>query len=161
MMIKIKLNKTQSSGFTLPEMLISISLGLFLSILLIKIYLWQAELHHEMDDMIFLDHNSFLALEMLGHEIREADYITISKQGAVIDFSYKDYKDSYYIQENELYRSRKIPKKSDDNIGLISGVTKFHAIQKGKSVTVTLNLIAPNKMTEIISRTFELENEKS
>ena len=74
-MVIMKINHKSSKikGFTLPEMLISISLGLFLSIMLIKIYLWQDQLHRQMQDMIFLDHNGILAMQILSNNIRSTN----------------------------------------------------------------------------------------
>jgi prepilin-type N-terminal cleavage/methylation domain-containing protein len=155
----------KSKGFTLPEMLISISLGLFLSVLLIKIYLWQIDLNHKMEDMIFIDHNGFLALQILKNAIKSAEEVKVENSNKLIIFRRKSKTEhgkkisitnKYFSKNNELIREST----SDNILALISGITKLTTIQNPSYIIIQLELTAPHKMTAKIQETVPYENKK-
>jgi prepilin-type N-terminal cleavage/methylation domain-containing protein len=159
-------DKIKTKGFTLPEMLISISLGLFLSIMLIKIYLWQDQLHRQMQDLIFLDHNGLLAMQILANTIRSTNKeIKIIQNGHEMEIQEKDnhtdknIKSTYLIVNHALRRIRSA-KSGADTLDLVSGVDKFTAefVDNHKAIKIQLHLTAPYLMTEELKETVYLEN---
>ena len=147
----------KSRGFTLPEMLISISLGLFLSILLIKIYLWQYDLHHQMDDMIFLDRHGILILNILGSAIRSAESIKIQKFEKGNKIIINKNQVAYYPKNNGFY----IKKKDDIELALSSDVKNLRAMRKFGAINITLDLIAPHGLQATLYENIKPENEKN
>lgn len=156
-------NKIKTKGFTLPEMLISISLGLFLSVLLIKIYLWQDQLQRQMQDMIFLDHNGLLAMQILANTIRSTDEkIKIIQNNHEIEIqevdknTNKNIKTTYLIVNHALRRARPIK----NSVDLVSGVDKLTAdfIDHNQVVKIQLHLTAPDGMTEELGESVYFEN---
>ncbi len=160
-----KLSKIQ--GFTLPEMLISISLGLFLSIMLIKVYLWQDQLQRQMQDMIFLNHNGLLAMQMLAHTIRVTDeQIKIIQNGHKIEIQEKDktnknIKTSYDINEGTKSLRRTRPgEKKPDTLDVVSGIDSLTAdfVKNNQAVKIQLHFTAPYGMTEKLKEIVFFEN---
>lgn len=156
-------NKIKTKGFALPEMLISISLGLFLSILLIKIYLWQDQLQRQMQDMIFLDHNGLLAMQILANTIRSTnEKIKIIQKNHEVEIqeidknTNKNIKTTYLIVNHALRRARPIK----NSVDLVSGVDKLTAdfIDNNQAVKIQLYLTAPDGMTEELRESVYFEN---
>jgi hypothetical protein len=154
----MRMTNSHAEGFTLPEMMISISLGLFLSILLIKIYLWQGELHRTMEDMIFLDHHGMLVLSIVEPVIRSAEKIKIQKWGEgnkIIVNS--EFQSAYYAEKNAFW----IKKEGDNPIELSSGVENFQAVRRSDVIHITVNLKAPHGLKATFCENITPENEKS
>jgi len=163
---------TKIKGFTLPEMLISISLGLFLSIMLIKVYLWQDQLHRQIQDMIFLNHNGLLAMHILADSIRSTnEKIKITQNNHEMEIQEKNnnsdndenknIKTTYDINKDTKALRRTRPgNKRYDPLDLASGVDQLTAefVDSHKAIKIQLHLTAPYLMTEELKETVYLEN---
>lgn len=133
-----------SSGFSLTESLIALSLSIGMIALLIKLYFWQVQIQHKMDDMVFLDHNGVIAMLVLGDNTRKTDKAKITTGLNKIIFSNK----LFYIKSKGLYFIEN-KNQSQQAVEIVSGADQLQAKWINQyALKISVNLVAPYGMSE-------------
>ncbi len=134
----------KNKGFSLIEMMVSLSLGLFLLLILGRIYVWQLELNQQLQDLAVIQDNGRIATQLLLDNVRNAKQIIIDNPHAlqldnVSDTIY------FFARSNGLYR-----RVNDDKaVEMVEGINvlDFEAIKKNQQIVgvdVTLGLQGPH-----------------
>jgi len=67
-----------SRGFSLTELLVTMSLALLISSLIFKVYEMQMKIYHKMEDIVFLDQNGVLAMKILKNEYGKGEFDVVN-----------------------------------------------------------------------------------
>lgn len=134
----------KNKGFSLIEIMVSLSLGLFLMLILGRIYIWQLELNQQLQDLASIQDNGRMATQLLLDNVRQAKQIIINNPH---ELQLDNASDTIYFfaRSNGLYRRIN----QDKSVEMVDGVNELHfvAIKKDQQIAgvdVTLALRGPN-----------------
>lgn len=137
----------KQSGFTLINCLISLSLGLFLLTLLLKLYLWQLRIYHQISDMVFIDHQGVIAIGMLSNSILHAKKIKLAEHSIAVTDRLTTH--TYFTKNKKFY----LKHAQDNAIEIVSGIEQLKvSLINNQKINMHIYVHAPYGETAVFSK---------
>ena len=133
------------NGFSILEILLSLSIGLFLVAMMVKLYALQESLHYDVQSLSQLNRRAIIARQILVNEIQAAsEQVIILDQGHKIEVDNK----VLYLNKDSLY----IKKNNDFSVELVPGIKNLVAKKINHTIeinfTVFINAFVKEKSHE-------------
>jgi len=129
------------NGFSLLEILLSLSIGLFLVAMMIKLYGLQESLHYDVQSLSQLNHRAIIARLILTNEVKNSTRpVNILEQGHKIEVDHK----VFYVSKDGLY----IKKNNDFSVELVPGIKNLTAKNINNTIEISFTVFIKEKLHE-------------
>lgn len=143
--------KTKINGFTLTELCVGMSLSACLSLLLIKLVIWQNQLFQHISDQVFLDHHAVIAVRVMENAIKSSHQVYIAQNIIKTD------KAIFYVESSKKSLYLKTDKFSVEFVPGVE-VLKSNWIDN-THLQLEIHLIAPYGLQETFRKIVEIKHE--
>ncbi len=133
----------KQQGFSLLEILFSLSIGLFLIALMVKLFSLQESLHKDIVNLSTLNRHALIVRQIFTNEIEAAKNIELLDQDHQIIIDHK----IFYSQKNNLY-VKNINKEKDVAVELMSNVKELVFKREPSAVTISMTVFMPEKCND-------------
>ncbi len=144
----------KTRGFTLTELLISMSLSVLLASIIMKSIFAMNQIFHQISDQVFLDHHGVIAMTVMENQIKSAVNIELSKNSIQAD------KVRFFISKSNVQEMPGLFLKNDrSTTEFVPNLDSLNAKWRDKKhLHIQIHLIAPYGLQETFGKTVELNN---